>query len=153
MKAVEKAAEEHIAIVFNGSYSEPTDFLVFVEYDNRKFHVEVRAESIEAIPYPFVETITSLEVVDHPIYDIEIILYAKTIYYYKKGTKLFHREDGPAIKWAHNSERWFIDGKLHRTDGPAVIFKDYNEWWIDGKRLSPEKVIILNKWWNNKNGI
>ena len=98
--------------------------------------------------------------------------------YYKKGTYIFHREDGPAIEhfdgdtsWLINGKyhrtdgpakdwvsdgykAWFVNGKCHRTDGPAIEYADGDkEWYINGERLSPEKETILNKWWNNKNGI
>ena len=43
---------------------------------------------------------------------------------------------------------------LHRKDGPAVKYSNGNkEWYINGERLSREKEMILNKWWDNKNGI
>ena len=94
--------------------------------------------------------------------------------YYKKGTYILHREDGPAIEWWDGSKSWYINGFLHRTNGPAVKCKNgseawyingflhrtngpaiddngYKEWWINGKHLSPEKEAILNKWWDNKN--
>lgn len=101
--------------------------------------------------------------------------------YYKKGTDTLHREDGPAYHRANLMlevmiTKWCIDGELHRTDGPAIEYSDgykcwyFNDkkhrvdgpaeefnnhklWWINGERLSPEKEIILNKWWENKNAI
>lgn len=109
-------------------------------------------------------------------YDIKKIDYI-TIYY-KKGTEIIHREDGPAIYydygrkcWFYNGFRhregepavedttfkeWYIHGDKHRIDGPAVEYDDgiyrYKEWWINAQRLSLEKEAILNKWWENKNG-
>jgi hypothetical protein len=100
--------------------------------------------------------------------------------YYKKGTNILHRRNGPAIETANgdkyfyiNGERhredgpaiersmfnwfykeWHINGKLHRKNGPAVESANgYKEWWINGKRLSDEKEAILNEWWDNKDGI
>lgn len=64
-----------------------------------------------------------------------------------------HREDGPAVKYSNGDMTWYINGKYHRMDGPAVDWLHSKEWWVDGKRLSPEKEVILNQWWNNKNGI
>ena len=99
-------------------------------------------------------------------------------YHYLPGTSIYHREDGPAIErsdgtkiWFFNGvmhrengpageypdgyKTWYIKGKRHRLDGPAVVWNcsHPNEWWVDGVRLSPEKEMVLNKWWNNKNGI
>ena len=86
-------------------------------------------------------------------YDVDISL-IKTKRYYKKGTRTLHREDGPAVEYHNSDKEWWVNNKLHKTDGPAIEYLNgYKEWWIDGKRLSPEKEMILNKWWDNKNGI
>ena len=74
--------------------------------------------------------------------------------YYKKGTNIFHRTDGPAIELPDGTKQWWLDGELHRTDGPALEYPNGNRLWIiNGKRLSPEKEAILNQWWDNKNGV
>ena len=108
-------------------------------------------------------------------YDINVDSYG-TKYYYKKGTRIYHREDGPAIEYGDGAKSWLINGQyhrtdgpaldyiavkkwcvnalLHRTDGPAVEWKNGDkEWWINGFRLSAEKESVLNQWWDNKNGI
>ena len=109
-------------------------------------------------------------------YDIDTDLIG-TKRYYKKGTKIIHREDGPAIErpngdkawiingsfhkingpaieWDDGYKAWYINGKRHRIDGPAIEWKDGAfSWYINGERLSSEKEAILNKWWDNKNGI
>ena len=109
-------------------------------------------------------------------YDV-LVNYAGTVYYYKKGTELLHREDGPAVIyksgtkfWYQNGEHhrvdgpaiehengnreWWVNGEHHRTDGPAIEWNDGTKaWWVDGKRLSAEKEEILNQWWDKKNGI
>jgi hypothetical protein len=65
-----------------------------------------------------------------------------------------HREDGPAIDEARGYKVWYISGLIHRKDGPAIELPDgRNCWYLNGCRLSPEKEKVLNKWWNNKNGI
>ena len=67
-------------------------------------------------------------------YDIVIVF--KTKYYYKKGTNILHREDGPAIERDNGDKFWYIDGDLHRTDGPAIeLSTGHKEWWVNGKRL------------------
>ena len=45
----------------------------------------------------------------------------------------FHREDGPAIIYAHGLQVWYINGRKHRTDGPAYMtVGDWYGWWING---------------------
>jgi hypothetical protein len=58
-----------------------------------------------------------------------------TVKYYKPGTDVLHREDGPAEVYANGEEKWYIDGKLHREDGPALIRADgYKAWYKKGLR-------------------
>ena len=86
-------------------------------------------------------------------YDIEIEN-GNNKYYYKKGTKILHREDGPAIEWSDGFKAWYINGECHRVNGPAIELANGDRYWyINGKRLSPEKETILNEWWKKKNGI
>ena len=107
-------------------------------------------------------------------YDIEIST-TRTKRYFKKGTTILHREDGPAVEYSNGDKEWWINGRVHRIDGPAIETDAYNMWyvngkrhrtdgptitwadgskfwWINGIRLSPEKEAILNEWWDNKNG-
>lgn len=54
------------------------------------------------------------------------------IYYYKKGTKILHREDGPAIEYADGSKMWYFNGNRHREDGPAIESpKGYRMWYAN----------------------
>ena len=39
--------------------------------------------------------------------------------YYIKGTRILHREDGPAIIDKYGRKYWYKKGLLHREDGPA----------------------------------
>jgi len=56
------------------------------------------------------------------------------IVYYKKGTKIIHREDGPAVEWTDGTKEWYRNGKRHREDGPALIFiNGRKEWYKYGK--------------------
>ena len=57
------------------------------------------------------------------------------IFYYKTGTNILHREDGPAIEYYNGDKEWRIDGLLDREDGPAIendnsVF--YNAWYKRG---------------------
>ena len=70
------------------------------------------------------------------------------IYYYKKGTDILHREDGPAVEYADGSKMWYFNGNRHREDGPAIIHHSgHSEWWVEGNPLT--KVQWLNR---NKEG-
>jgi len=63
------------------------------------------------------------------------------IAYYRKGTRTFHREDGPAAIWTSGRQEWYFCGRLHRDDGPAVMYYDDDgplEWWLDGMPYSRE---------------
>ena len=57
-----------------------------------------------------------------------------TNYWYKKGTRDLHREDGPAIEYPNGDRYWYQHGKNHRLNGPAVELIDGTKCWcIDGK--------------------
>lgn len=52
--------------------------------------------------------------------------------WYKQGTNIIHREDGPA--YDNGNKSWYFDGKLHREDGPAVEYADGSKhWYVNGK--------------------
>ena len=62
-------------------------------------------------------------------------------YWYKKGAKpyryIYHRTDGPAVKYADGAKHWYINGKRHREDGPAVEYENgSNTWYINGKYIN-----------------
>lgn len=83
--------------------------------------------------------------------ELDVCEYSHAVYYYKKGTKIVHRENGPAVEWWSGGKAYWINGKKHRLDGPAVIrFNNEVEWWIEGERLSLEKEKLLNIWYENK---
>ena len=42
------------------------------------------------------------------------------IYWYKEGTEILHREDGPAIEYDNGYKEYYLNGKYHREDGPAI---------------------------------
>lgn len=57
------------------------------------------------------------------------------IRFYKPGTSVLHRLDGPAIEFADGTKHWFQNGKYHRTYGPAVEYADGSKvWYQDDKR-------------------
>lgn len=61
-----------------------------------------------------------------------------TIRFYKPGTDILHRTDGPAVEYANGYKAWYVNGKYHREDGPAVEYTDgVVEYWINGKELTP----------------
>ncbi len=53
--------------------------------------------------------------------------------YYKEGTKILHREDGPAVEYANGDKVWYKNNLRHREDGPAVECWRYKAWYINGK--------------------
>jgi len=56
-------------------------------------------------------------------------------FWYKEGTKILHREDGPAVEYADGSKYWWLNGERHREDGPAIEWADGSKyWWLNGKR-------------------
>lgn len=78
------------------------------------------------------------------------------IRWYKPGTKLLHREGGPACEFSRGSLHWCIDNLLHREDGPAVIDVDGSKFWykkgklhrLDGPAVDrPFDSLKNNKWW------
>jgi len=44
------------------------------------------------------------------------------IEWYKEGTSILHREDGPAVEYSDGRKYWYQHGKLHRLDGPAAEY-------------------------------
>jgi hypothetical protein len=73
--------------------------------------------------------------------------------WYKPGTRVLHRLDGPAIEYADGIREWWVDGKRHRLDGPAIEYASgTREWWVDGKlhRLDGpaiERADGSREWW------
>ena len=71
------------------------------------------------------------------------------VLFYKKGTEILHRDNGPAIEWTDGSKRWYKEGRRHRLDGPACENNDgHKEYWIEGKHIenvnSIEEALIKN---------
>jgi hypothetical protein len=58
-----------------------------------------------------------------------------SIFWYKHGTTVVHREGGPAIEYTNGDKEWWYDGYLHREDGPAIKKADgVCYWFAHGKR-------------------
>ena len=54
-----------------------------------------------------------------------------TNYWCKEGQ--LHREDGAAIEWRDGRKEWYLNGKLHRVDGAAIEWSNgTKEWWLNG---------------------
>ena len=53
--------------------------------------------------------------------------------YYKDPAKTIrHREDGPAVEWAHGDKVWYLNGAKHRIDGPVIEYADgVKSWYVD----------------------
>jgi len=59
----------------------------------------------------------------------------KTILWYKEGTNILHREDGPACEYANGNKEWYQNGLVHRLDGPACEYVNGDKaWYQNGKR-------------------
>jgi hypothetical protein len=73
--------------------------------------------------------------------------------YYKEGTNILNREDGPAIELADGTSQWFFNGKRHRLNGPAIDYSGERfEWWVDGylhREDGPAKIWpgVGVEWW------
>ncbi len=71
--------------------------------------------------------------------------------WYKEGTEILHRLDGPAIEYADGSKFWYKEGKCHRENGPAVEYNNGDKFWYkDGKhhRLDgPAIERVTGKFW------
>ena len=57
--------------------------------------------------------------------------------YYKKGTNIHHRTNGPARVYSSGLKAWRQNNKFHRLDGPAIEHTDGNkgEWWYKGEYI------------------
>jgi len=65
--------------------------------------------------------------------EVERVESRNKVAFFIKGTKILHREDGPAIEWSDGAKEWFLNGKLHRLDGPAIFYPDViKKWYING---------------------
>ena len=58
--------------------------------------------------------------------------------WYKSGMR--HRLDGPAREWYNGDKEWYQNDKRHRLDGPAIERANGDkEWWIEGQEYSEKK--------------
>jgi len=56
------------------------------------------------------------------------------IRWYKTGTNLLHREDGPALEWNDGTKWWYQNDRRHRTDGPAIEYiNGFKYYYLNGK--------------------
>ena len=61
--------------------------------------------------------------------EIEKFIKNTGTFYYIKGTRTSHREDGPAVILSSGSLYWYKNGFIHRVDGPAIISRDGSIFW------------------------
>ena len=76
-----------------------------------------------------------------------------TKYWCKEGQ--LHREDGAAIEWRDGRKEWYLNGKLHRVDGAAIEWSNgTKEWWLNGQLHREDGAAIewsngTKEWWLN----
>ncbi len=58
------------------------------------------------------------------------------VYYTVGYSKVYHREDGPAIIFSSGTKYWLRYGLLHRSGGPAAEFSGGTNftWYVNGRR-------------------
>jgi hypothetical protein len=67
---------------------------------------------------------------------IKKIIYGD-IFWFKEGTDILHREDGPACEHADGSKAYYLNGKRHRENGPAIEYDSgYKDYYYHGKRIN-----------------
>jgi hypothetical protein len=68
-----------------------------------------------------------------------------TAYYKNKAMTIYHREDGPALKYADGAEFWYQDNVLHRVGEPAAIYADGVQVWLcNGEKHNPDGYAYIN---------
>ena len=69
--------------------------------------------------------------------------YFDNIFYYKKGTSIYHNPYGPAYIIENVYKAYLIEGQWHRLDGPARIWINCKEeYCINGYSLTKEEFEI-----------
>ena len=75
-------------------------------------------------------------------------------YWYKEGTTIYHRLDGPAVEYSDGGRAWFVNGKYHRIDGPAIEYANgIILWYINGLNIDCktqeefDRLIRLKAFW------
>ncbi|SRR6266404_1876125 len=62
--------------------------------------------------------------------------------WYKPGTEILHREDGPALEYVNGNKYWYKKNKLHRLDGPACEYSNGDgKWYIEGEPYTETEFI------------
>lgn len=60
------------------------------------------------------------------------------IYWYKEGTTIYHKEDGPACEYVDGDKAWYKEGKLHRENAPAIEFANGGRAWFKNDKYHRE---------------
>lgn len=66
-------------------------------------------------------------------YTVEVTKYYTK--WFKEGTDILHRENGPAGLHVNGGKDWYKNGKRHREDGPAFEYFNCKEWWFNGIKI------------------
>lgn len=62
------------------------------------------------------------------------------------GSKLLHRTDGPAVKYANGDQYWYHQGLLHREGGlPATLTRYGEQYWYEGERHREDGPAVINR--------
>ncbi len=64
--------------------------------------------------------------------EYRVVVGTKKTSWYKPGSSILHRDDGPAVEHTNGDTEWFFDGKRHRIGGPAEECSRYKSWLIHG---------------------
>lgn len=71
-------------------------------------------------------------------YTVEVI--KGSVRWYREGTSICHREDGPAIEYTDGTKFWYINNARHRVDGPAIEWANGTKcWYLNGVQLTEEE--------------
>lgn len=75
--------------------------------------------------------------------------------WFREGTDILHREDGPAVIRFNGDETWYKDGYRHREDGPALTRRNGEQTWYQhglrhrvGGPASIQPDIGMEVWWH-----
>jgi len=83
------------------------------------------------------------------IFNMKMDFDDRTIWY-KPGTEILHREDGPAVEYANGDKFWYKEGTNHRLDGPAIEYYNGTKKWYKEGLLHREDGPAIEYFYGNK---